>query len=169
MINRVLIDVTTLELETPKPKGSAGRPRLYNDTHADLQLFLERINGYFQWVDDNPYKTQHIFHNKGETVKDTTEVPRPYTIQALELFIGMVHSRMGDYEKRKGFRAIITQAKRIIYENKFSGAASGFFNSNIIAKDLGLASKKELELKQGGPSSFIVQLATKEGQAGHEE
>ena len=31
--------------------------------------------------------------------------------------------------------------KEIIYNQKYSGAAAGFFNANIIARDLGLANK----------------------------
>jgi hypothetical protein len=41
----------------------------------------------------------------------------------------------------KDFMPIITRIKEIIYNQKFSGAAAGFFNANIIARDLGLSDK----------------------------
>lgn len=40
--------------------------------------------------------------------------------------------------------AVITQAEAVIYEQKFTGAAADLLNPNIIARDLGLADKKEL-------------------------
>lgn len=37
------------------------------------------------------------------------------------------------------------EVETTIYTQKFEGAAVGAFNSNIIARDLGLADKKEID------------------------
>ena len=60
----------------------------------------------------------------------------------LEVGIEFEHIHIIDY---KDFSQVITRIGKIIYDQKFSGAASGFFNANIIARDLGLADKKEID------------------------
>jgi hypothetical protein len=63
----------------------------------------------------------------------------------LELFVD-IHS-LRDYKKNpdyKGFSQVITKIEKVIYNQKFTGAAAGFLNPNIIARDLGLAEKKEV-------------------------
>ena len=47
-------------------------------------------------------------------------------------------------EISKDFSIICTRIREIIYTQKFTGAASGFLNPQIIARDLGLADKSEL-------------------------
>jgi len=49
------------------------------------------------------------------------------------------------YKEHKDFLDIITHIETIIYTQKFEGAAAGHYNANIIARDLGLADKKELD------------------------
>lgn len=44
----------------------------------------------------------------------------------------------------KDFSAVINKIEEIIYQQKFEGAAVGLFNSNIIARDLGLRDKQDL-------------------------
>jgi len=63
-------------------------------------------------------------------------------------------------ENKEDFLTVITRIEEIIYEQKFTGSASGFFNANIIARDLGLADKKEVDNKLSvGPNydEFIEQ------------
>lgn len=43
----------------------------------------------------------------------------------------------------EGYLVVIARIEDIVYNQKFSGAASGFLNPNIIARDLGLADKTE--------------------------
>ena len=45
----------------------------------------------------------------------------------------------------KDYSLIITRIREIIYRQKFEGAAAGFLNSSIIARDLGLQDKQQLE------------------------
>jgi hypothetical protein len=46
-----------------------------------------------------------------------------------------------DDDTSRDFSKVITRIRETIYEQKFTGAASGFLNPNIIARDLGLADK----------------------------
>ena len=74
------------------------------------------------------------------------EVPikRPYTWEGLEIFLDI--SSLREYktnENYNDFSQVIKQIEKTIYTNKYSGAASGFFNANIIARDLGLVDKQQ--------------------------
>jgi hypothetical protein len=49
-------------------------------------------------------------------------------------------------EDPQGFSWVITRIKETIYEQKFTGAAAGFLNANIISRDLGLIDKKDVKV-----------------------
>ena len=44
---------------------------------------------------------------------------------------------------REDLSEVIACVEQVIFQNKFEGAVAGFFNANIIARDLGLADKQE--------------------------
>lgn len=86
----------------------------------------------------------------------TVEIPkmRAFTWDGLELYLD-IHS-LRDYKDKEGyedFSHIITHIGKIIYNQKFTGAAAGFLNPNIISRDLGLKDSNTTELtgKNGGP------------------
>lgn len=83
--------------------------------------------------------------------KDAIEVSRetetPYTFTGLFLFLDIDENTWQRYRKEKpyeDFWAITARIDKIIYTQKFEGAAVGAFNANIIARDLGLADKKDV-------------------------
>lgn len=139
-----------------KLRSKHGRDRLFETP----DLLWEAACEYFQWCEDNPFhkseaKTVNIgdYQSQVEIVK----LPhmRPFTIQGLCLYLGCNTQYFNQFEKSvegktdelsKGFSLILTHVREIIYNQKFSGAASGFFNANIISRDLGLADKKEVNL-----------------------
>jgi len=45
------------------------------------------------------------------------------------------------------FVGVTTRAEEVIYNQKFAGAAAGLLNANIIARDLGLSDKKDINSK----------------------
>ena len=78
-------------------------------------------------------------------------IKRPYTIQGLCLYcdcntyyINQFEAALKekDDEISKDFTQILHTIREIIYNQKFSGAAIGLFNANIIARDLGLKDEK---------------------------
>ncbi len=67
-------------------------------------------------------------------------------------FIGVNESTWRVWRQtRPDLSATIGWAEHVIYMQKFTGAASGQFNANLIARDLGLAEKSELTGRDGGP------------------
>lgn len=146
-----------------KLRSKHGRDKLFSSP----ELLWEACCEYFEWCDANPFmaceqsrtraskKDLEVTEN-GITNIDTglIELPkmRPYTWEGLELYLDIDSLRWyktsPDY---KDFLQVVTRIEKIIYSQKFSGAASGFFNPNIIARDLGLVDKKEQKIIEEQP------------------
>ena len=145
-----------------KIRSKHGRDKLF----ATPKLMWEAACEYFQWCDDNPfYETEQAKSvSKPFKDKETGEVTfpeqfvklpkmRPYTIQGLCLYLDCNVLYFNQFENNlkdkvdsesKDFSIITTRIRETIYNQKFSGAASGFLNASIIARDLGLADKQEM-------------------------
>ena len=124
-----------------KLRSKDGKDKQY-PTPADL---LNICNEYFQWVYDNPLMESQIVKYKDHA--ELMDVPkmRPLTIQGLCNYIDLSVEGWRLYKARKDYVAITTRVEQIIYNQKFEGAASGFLNPNIIARDLGLQDKTQTE------------------------
>jgi len=146
-------------------RSKHGRDKLF----ATAKLLLDACCEYFQWCDENPFLEEIAFSTKDGIKKSTLNKMRPYTLQGLTSYLDCNTVYFNHFEEdlkgkedetSKDFSKVITCVREIIYNQKFSGAASGFFNSNIIARDLGLAdvqkqavtvdSEKKIELKIDG-------------------
>jgi hypothetical protein len=112
---------------------------------------------YFQWCHDNPLQEAKAFSYEGVVTVEALPKMRAMTIGGLCLFLDVTERQWREWRNEGGdyFRPdllpVITRAEAIIYEQKFTGAAADLLNSNIIARDLGLADKKELSGPDGGP------------------
>lgn len=123
-----------------KLRSKHGRDKIFENPEHLWEAACE----YFQWCEQHPL-IEIDFRGK-----DANEVELPkmraFTWDGLELFID-IHS-LRDYktnETHKDFSQVITRIEKIIYNQKFTGAAAGFLNPNIIARDLGLADKREVD------------------------
>lgn len=125
-------------------RSKDGRDKIFK-TPDDLAKAAE---DYFKWIDDNPFKEEQIVKYKDNYTIGTVSKMRPYTIHGLCNFIDIAVSTFQEYEKRPDFTAVTTRIRQIIYNQKFEGAAAGFLNPNIIARDLGLSDKKEIDVKE---------------------
>lgn len=116
------------------------------------ELLWEAAEEYFEYVDAHPEYEVDFRGKDAERV----EIPKkqPYTLQDLCLYLDVNTAYLRQFKQRiegktddrsKGFATIIARIEEVIYAQKYRGAASGFFNPNIIARDLGLADKQELK------------------------
>lgn len=131
-----------------KLRSKHGRDKLFSSP----ELLWEAATEYFEWCEQNPL-IEIDFRGKDAM---TVEIPkmRAFTWDGLELYLD-IHS-LRDYKDKEGyedFSHIITHIGKIIYNQKFTGAAAGFLNPNIISRDLGLKDSNTTELtgKNGGP------------------
>lgn len=112
-----------------------GRPRKYQPD----ELWQKAIE-YFQWCDENPWKEAVLV----QRIEKIVSLPkaRPYTEGGFKLFANISNETWANYcsgsNEYKDFLEISHAIKETIRTQKFEGAAAGFFNANIIARDLGL-------------------------------
>lgn len=135
-----------------KLRSKDGRDKIFETP----EIFLDACNEYFKWCVDNPLLESIPMKRKisrDEEVIEMIEVPkmRPFTIQGLCNYLDISVKTFALYEERQEFIPVTTRARQIIYNQKFEGAASGFLNPNIIARDLGLVDKKERTVIQEQP------------------
>ena len=111
---------------------------------------------YFEWCQANPLQEEQLLKLKDRIETKKLNKMRPFTLKGLCIFMGVNSKYMNEFEsglkgkddqKSKDFSEIITRIRDIIFTQKFDGAASGFFNNNIIARDLGLVDKSEGKTK----------------------
>lgn len=127
-----------------KLRSKDGRDKIYKTPAA----FAEKANEYFNWCINHPLKEQ-VVHGKDSTIIELSRM-RVFTLEGLCNFMDISKQCFYNYEKKNDYVAVTTRIREIIYNQKFEGASSGFFNSNIIARDLGLVEKKENENKHRG-------------------
>lgn len=131
-----------------KLRSKHGMDKLF--TSPDL--LWEAACEYFQWATDNPINEVDF---RGKDVR-RVDIPRmrAFTLKGLCLYLGCNSKYFNDLRDSlkgkeddisKGFAEVITRIEYTIYEQKFSGAAIGLFNQNIIARDLGLVDKNQFE------------------------
>ncbi len=125
-----------------KARSKHGRGKIFETP----QILEEAANEYFQWCLNNPLYETIVQSGK------VHEVPkmRAMTIEGLCIFMDVGSSTFKDYcnednESYKDFSAITTHIKEVIRTQKFEGAAAGLLNANIIARDLGLSDKQDID------------------------
>lgn len=132
----------------PAPKGNQfwkirsehGRDLLF-ETPELLRAEIER---YFNWSDGHPWhKVEAIKSGSGKLIK--VPMARPYTLTGLCLFLNASESWWKNFRRNKGlsedFLSIVDWAEDVIRTQKLEGAALGVFNSNIVARELGMADR----------------------------
>lgn len=132
-------------------RSSHGR----NPTFPNPEALWSACCEYFTWVEDNPLMESKLCSYQGENVLETVPKMRAMTIQGLCLFLDIHPTTWKEYGKKPDFSSIVTRAEEVIYSQKFAGAAADLLNPNIIARDLGLSDKRDVDVKIGGLASSI--------------
>jgi len=151
-----------------KLRSEHGRDKIFKNA----QQMWEAACEYFDWCEENPFKK--VEQSRGGRGKKDVEVDkegmrevdtglvelpqmRPFTLEGVCHYMDVNTGYFNDFERNlktnkklsvkevQDFSAVITRIREVIKRQKFEGAASGFFQQNIIARDLGLSDKKELD------------------------
>ena len=140
-----------------KLRSKHGRDKIFETP----EIMLEAAYEYFKWCVDNPLFEDHIEKLKKNGIGEAIEhVPlakmRAFTLNGLCVFLGVNSVYFNQFEENlktdeneidKDFSKVITHIRDIIYEQKFTGAAAGLLNANIIARDLGLKDRSDITTK----------------------
>lgn len=109
----------------------------------------ELLNACYEYFEHQSKQVWNRIDHKGkEVIEVKIPTSSPFTLTGLCIFLGVNTKYFSDFEKTcsKEFSEVITHVREVIYTQKFEGATVGAYNSNIIARDLGLVDKKELEI-----------------------
>jgi hypothetical protein len=103
--------------------------------------------------------------NAGKLVKIPTAIP--YTLSGFCLYIGASESFWRNFRSNvnlgEDFLSVIEEIELTIKTQKFTGAAVGAFNANLMARDLGMVDKTEITGKDGQPLIPPVVLNAPQG------
>lgn len=134
----------------PKKEGHYWQRRKKHGREPDYtpDALYDKALEYFQWVDENPLYMAELMKS-GELAGHIAQVPkrRPYTLTGFQLFAEISHVTFLAYEKRKEpeYLTVCRWIRETVYNQKFEGAAAGFFNHAIIARDLGLVDRADIK------------------------
>ena len=116
---------------------------------------------YCEWNASNPLFEVKAFAYEGVVTQEPIPKMRAMTIGAMCIFLDIAEQTWREWRSsRPDLSAVITRAEAIIYAQKFEGASADLLNANIIARDLGLADKKELSGPNGGAIRTITDAMT---------
>jgi len=122
-----------------KRRSKHGRDRIIKDP----ETLANASDEYFKWCIDNPI-IEIDFRGKDLT---KIELPHPRAFKKNELarFCHLAQWRSIEEltEVSNDFSQVITHIEGIISDQKYTYAVVGMFNSNIVARDLGLADKTD--------------------------
>lgn len=127
-------------------RSSHGRNPKFDTAEALEDACLQ----YFAWNEDNPLYKDQLVTFQGQASHEPVAQMRAMTMIGLHMFIGVVRSTWDEWKvSRPDFSAVIEMVETAIYRQKFEGASADLLNANIIARDLGLADKKDLSSTDG--------------------
>ena len=110
---------------------------------------------YFEWIEQNSLKELQLFAYQGKIIEKEVPKMRAMTFEGLELFLDIAHGTWVNYKNKDDYMTVTTRIEKVIYEQKFTGAAATLLNPNIIARDLGLRDNKDIT-SDGEQISFKV-------------
>lgn len=127
------------------------------------EKLYEHFLSYVKYCKENPKKENFYSSKLDKQVSVDREVPITWNGFDIWLRKNKILAKLEDYKANKDGRYtdyadIIRVIHKEIYEDKFAGATAGIYQHNIIARDLGLSDKKELDVKM---PSVSVNLRTK--------
>ena len=127
-------------------KRKIGRPPAFE---SPVEMW-ERAVEYFEWCEEQTISETKLFSFQGEITSGEVGHIHAMTQAGLCTFLNIGVSTWHDFKKKDDFSEVTSAIENVMYEQKFSGAAAGMLNANIIARDLGLADRKEekVELKE---------------------
>jgi hypothetical protein len=122
-----------------KRRTKHGRDKVFNDAEQLWQACCE----YFEWVEASPLMEIKPFSFQGVTKQEAIPKMRAMTIAGICLYLDISEDTWARYRQDDDLSGVIRQAEQVIYEQKFTGAAAGILNANIISRDLGLSDKHD--------------------------
>lgn len=119
-----------------KQRSKHGRDKLFQDPELLWAQALE----YFDWCYQNPLISVEYYGK--DAVECNVPKMRAFTYSGLCNFLDCHMETFHSLKENKDFSDVYARICRIVYTQKLEGAAAGFLNASIIARDLGLVDKQ---------------------------
>lgn len=145
------------EVVEERRRSRMGRPPKFK-TAADL---AQACHEYFTWVEENPLWEAKLVSYMGDS--EIVKVPkmRAMTLKGLYAFLGIEEVTWFEWRNRQKaihLAKVVPYVEKIIYEQKFSGAAAGILNAMVITRDLGLKEQTETDNRLQNPDGSPIQF-----------
>ncbi len=142
-------DTMTKPDKTPSTQPEDAFCQVLSNFQAGDALWQACVS-YFDWATSHPFKEDRVFSYKGEQTHESVSLLRAFTLSGLCLHLGVTEETWRAWRKdRPDLKEVITKAESVVHQQKFEGGAAGLLNANIIARDLGLADKKDHQSTDG--------------------
>lgn len=127
------------------------------------EKLAEAADEYFQWCLDNPINVDDFKGKDADRV--TYHHPRPFLKNEIARFCHLAQWRsIEELKEVKGkeedYSQVIARIEGIIADRKYTYAVIRVFDSNIVARDLGLIDQQKVE--NTGAQSVIIESASPE-------
>lgn len=124
-----------------KLRSKHGRNRIIKEPDV-LSMAADE---YFQWCIDNPILEEDFMNCAGKPTKVIKNHPRAFKKNELARFCHFARwESISQLKDIKGFLDVITCIEGVIADQKYTYAVVGMFNSNIVARDLGLKDNTDI-------------------------
>jgi len=122
------------------------------------QEIEENFEEYAKWIEETPLN--EVDYRGKDATKVVLPKMRAMTKEHFALSCGLSGwEKLEQYKKRgEDFNEVITRIEKFIYYQKFSGAAAGFLNPNIIARDLQLRDSTDVTTGGEKLSDPVIKL-----------
>lgn len=117
--------------------------------------FYDLFSQYKQWAKANPRIENVVLQKVGRVIEVKRE--RPITWEGFDTWLcsnGIIQDsedyRLNTDNRYSDFKGVVSRVRKEMYEDKFTGASVNIYNSSIIARDLGLADKQQLDHTTNG-------------------
>lgn len=124
-----------------KLRTKHGRDKLFGTP----EILWEACAEYFEATDERKWIKKDWVGKDAHEVNRETETP--YTIAGLCVYLDCGESFWGNFRRadHQDFGWVFARVEAIMRSQKMEGAMVGAFNANIVARELGLTDKSELD------------------------
>lgn len=121
---------------------------------------------YFQYTETHPlYERKLAGSYMGEPMMVDIPKRRPMSLHGLLIYLELTMGSWYQYYKtNEEYLDVTVFIEMVIREQKFTGAATGFFKENLIIRDLGMVDKQDVTSKgEAVQQKNVIVLPAKEG------
>ena len=120
-------------------------------TFEEPEMLWDAACQYFNWIEMFPLWEAKLVSFQGSSTIERVPKMRAMTIGGFCIFADICVDYFWELNATEKYSSVCKAIQIAIREQKFGGAAADLLNASIIARDLGLAERREITGLEGGP------------------